>query len=285
MFAENFLATSQAALTSDSPSQPTASARPRLDGLFLAGLLIACAAILIGIASAGVSLSYFLQPTGAVIVLGGTLGVTLITTPRYSLIHSARRVRELLAASETDSAALIDEIVECARARRRGIVALEPLIPGLSHPFLRKGLQLATDLTDRAELRSILETELRMSERQGEADAKALEVAGGFAPTIGIIGTVVGLIDVLRNFSNLQTVGHGIGTAFVSTIYGLALANLVLLPAAHRIRARVAENFETQELILEGVLAIADTVHPAVIRMRLASFSREPVHAPKSHGS
>jgi chemotaxis protein MotA len=259
--------------------------RPRLDGLFLAGLLIATAAILIGIASTGVSLSYFLQPTGAVIVLGGTLGVTLITTPRYSLIHSARRVKELLTASETDSASLIDEIVEYARARRRGIVALEPLIPNISHPFLRKGLQLATDLTDRAELRSILETELRMSERQGEADAKALEVAGGFAPTIGIIGTVVGLIDVLRNFSNLQTVGHGIGTAFVSTIYGLALANLILLPAAHRIRARVAENFETQELILEGVLAIADTVHPSVIRMRLASFSREAVPTAKTHGS
>jgi chemotaxis protein MotA len=256
-----------------------------LDGLFLAGLLIAGAAILIGIASAGVSPSYFFQPTGAIIVLGGTLGVTLITTPRYSLIHSARRVKELLSASETDSAALIDEIAECARARRRGIVALEPLIANISHPFFRKGLQLATDLTDRAELRSILETELRMSERQGEADAKALEVAGGFAPTIGIIGTVVGMIDVLRNFSNLQTVGHGIGTAFVSTIYGLALANLVLLPAAHRIRARVAENFETQELILEGVLAIADSVHPAVIRMRLASFSREPVPAAKTHGS
>ncbi|HMD49136.1 MAG TPA: MotA/TolQ/ExbB proton channel family protein [Bryobacteraceae bacterium] len=219
------------------------------------------------------------------IVLGGTLGVTLITTPRASLLHSARRVKELLSASDTDPGALVDEIVEYARARRRGIAALEPLIPNISHPFLRKGLQLATDLTDRAELRSILETELRMAERQGDADAKALEVAGGFAPTIGILGTVVGLIDVLRNFSNLQTVGHGIGIAFVSTIYGLALANLVLLPAAHRIRARVAENFETQELILEGVLAIAETVHPAVIRMRLGSFVREPAAASKPHGS
>lgn len=217
-------------------------------------------------------------------MLGGTLGVTLITTPRASLLYSARRVKELLSASDTDSAALVNEIVDYARARRRGIVALEPLIPNISHPFLRKGLQLATDLTDRAELRSILETELRMAERQGDADAKALEVAGGFAPTIGILGTVVGLIDVLRNFSNLQTVGHGIGTAFVSTIYGLALANLVLLPAAHRIRARVAENFETQELILEGVLAISETVHPAVIRMRLGSFVREPA-ALKPHGS
>lgn len=285
------LATSQAALdpsrtrTTEPSTQATEQQRPRLDGLFLAGLLIACAAILIGIASTGVSLAYFFQPTGAVIVLGGTLGVTLITTPRASLLYSARRVKELLSASDMDSAALVDEIVQYSRARRRGIVALEPMIPKVSNPFLRKGLQLATDLTDRAELRSILETELRMAERQGDADAKALEVAGGFAPTIGILGTVVGLIDVLRNFSNLQTVGHGIGTAFVSTIYGLALANLVLLPAAHRIRARVAENFETQELILEGVLAIADSVHPAVIRMRLASFVREPGGTSKANGS
>jgi chemotaxis protein MotA len=85
---------------------------------------------------------------------------------------------------------------------------------------------------------------------------------------------VVGLIDVLRQFSKLQSVGYGIGTAFVSTIYGLVLANLVLLPAAHRIRARVAENFETQEMILEGVLSIVDSVHPSLIRMRLDSFVR-----------
>jgi chemotaxis protein MotA len=115
-----------------------------------------------------------------------------------------------------------------------------------------------------------------MNERHGESDAKALDVAGGFAPTIGIIGTVVGLIEVLRQFANLQAVGSGIGTAFVSTIYGLALANLLLLPAAHRIRARVAENFETQELIIEGVLAVIDGLHPALIRVRLNSFVREP---------
>ena len=248
--------------------------RPRLDGLFLAGILIAVAATLIGISSTGVSLSYFLQPTGAIIVLGGTLGITLVTTPRNSLIHTGRRVLDLLSASDTDPEALIEQITESARARRRGVAALESWIPKIHDNFLRKGLQLSLELTDRTELRTILETELRMAERQGDADAKTLEVAGGFAPTIGIIGTVIGLIDVLRSFSNLQTVGHGIGIAFVSTIYGLALANLILLPAAHRIRARVAENFETQEMVLEGVLAIAENLHPSLIRMRLEPFIR-----------
>ena len=272
---ELFLATPQAALATPPNVQPLrAQTRPRLDGLFLVGVTIAFAATLIGIASTGVSLGYFFQPTGAIIVLGGTLGVILITTPASALMHSARRIKDLFAASEENPEILIEQILACARARRRGIVALEPLIPRIPDDFLRKGLQLATDLTDREELKSILEMDLRLAERQGEADAKTLEVAGGFAPTIGIIGTVVGLIDVLRHFSNLQAVGYGIGTAFVSTIYGLTLANLILLPAAHRIRARVAANFERQELILEGVLAIVDTVHPAIIRMRLNSFAR-----------
>jgi chemotaxis protein MotA len=183
----------------------------------------------------------------------------------------------LISATEVNRETLIDEIIDYARhARRGGIFSLQPLIPKATHALLRHALELAVDVSNRAELQSVLETELRMAERQGEADAKALEVAGGFAPTIGIIGTVIGLIEVLRQFSNLSSVGYGIGTAFVSTIYGLALANLLLLPTAHRIRAMVAENFETQELIMEGVLAIADTVHPSLIRMRLASFLRKP---------
>jgi chemotaxis protein MotA len=269
------LATPQAALANPANPKPLrAQTRPRLDGLFLAGVTIAFAATLIGIASTGVSLAYFFQPTGAIIVLGGTLGVILITTPAQSLVHCVHRVKDLFAASDRDPQALIEQIVECARARRRGIVALEPLIDHVRDEFFQKGLQLATDLTDRQELKSILETELHMAERQGEADAKTLEVAGGFAPTIGIIGTVVGLIDVLRHFSNPQAIGYGIGTAFVSTIYGLTLANLVLLPAAHRIRTHVAAKFETQEIILEGLLAIVDTVHPEIIRMRLNAFVR-----------
>ena len=254
------------------------SARRRhFDVSFLIGVVIAVSATIIGIHSSGVSIRYFLQPTGAVIVLGGTLGVILITTPRHSLAHSIRRVMDLISETDVNREALLEEIVFCAReARRGGILSVEALLPKIRHPFLADALQLAIDIGNREELRTVLETELRMKERQGEADAKALEVAGGYAPTLGIIGTVVGLIDVLRQFSNLQSVGTGIGTAFVSTTYGLALANLLLLPAAHRIRARVAENFEIQELVLEGVLSIVDSVHPSLIRMRLNAFVRKP---------
>lgn len=233
---------------------------------------------MLGLSGAGVSLSYFVQPVAAAIVLGGTVGIMLVTTPRQALLYSLHRVMGLLSAAESSRAALIDEIVEFARhARRGGFFSIEPLIPNAGHPLLRHALELSMDINNRVELRGVLETELQMAERQGEADAKTLEVAGGFAPTLGIIGTVIGLIQVLRQFSNLSSVGYGIGTAFVSTIYGLALANLLLLPFAHRIRARVAENFETQELIMEGVLAMVDSAHPAVIRMRLVSFLRTRV--------
>jgi chemotaxis protein MotA len=152
---------------------------------------------------------------------------------------------------------------------------LESAVGESRYEFLRNAVLLAMDVRDRAELQSALELELRLRERRGEADAKELEVAGGFAPTIGIIGTVIGLIDVMRQFTNVPAIGYGIGTAFVSTIYGLALANLVLLPLAHRIRARVAETIEDQELMVEGTLYLVDAVHPSLIRMKLGAFLRK----------
>jgi len=139
---------------------------------------------------------------------------------------------------------LIEEIVSYARiVRIKGMLAIEPAIGKVSPHFLQEALLFAMDSKERSELQSALENKVRFCERQSEAAAKVLEVAGGFAPTIGVLGTVVGLIDVLRQFSSLSTVACGVGAAFTSTIYGLALANLVLLPAAHRIRARASETF------------------------------------------
>ncbi len=178
-------------------------------------------ATIAGTSATAIGLTYFLQPAGALIVLGGTIGVILITTPAHALLDSVRRVRDLFSARQVDREALIEEIVQHARvARRDGILALEPLAHNASSTILREALLLALDVPDRLELSALLESELRLRERQGEMDAKILEVAGGFAPTIGILGTVVGLIDVLRHFSDVSSVGHGIGTAFVSTIYG-----------------------------------------------------------------
>lgn len=248
----------------------------RLDVWMLAGIAIAVIATVAGIAATGVNLAYFFQPTGVLIVVGGTVGVTFITTPRAALGHSARRVAELFSTAHVNREDLIEEIVRYTRlVRTKGLYALEPVVARAGHPFLGESLLLAMDVRERGELQSALENKLRLKERQGEADAKILEVAGGFAPTIGVLGTVVGLIHVLRQFSTPSLVAYGVGTAFVSTIYGLALANMVLLPAGHRIRARVAEEFETQELIMEGVLCVFDKMHPSLVRQRLGCFLRE----------
>src|SRR5579871_3375712 len=269
-----FMSTSTAALK-EVPRAPSKTRARRLDVSMFAGIAVALVATVAGIAVTGVSAAYFLQPTGALIVVGGTLGVIILTTPRMALIHSARRVARLLWESDTDRYALRQEIMGYVkRARAVGLISIEPLIEQASTPFLRESLILALDVQPRDKLKSALEMKLRLRERQGEGDAKVLEVAGGFTPTIGVLGTIVGLIDVLRQFSNLQSVAAGVGTAFVSTIYGLALANFVLLPLAHRIRARVAEAFETQELMIEGVLCIFDQVHPSLMRCRLNAFSR-----------
>jgi chemotaxis protein MotA len=242
----------------------------------LAGIAIVLAAVIAGVALTGVHLTYFLQPTGALIVLGGTLGVTFIATPRTALVHSLRRVAELVRTPRVDRANLIEEILSYVKAARiGGLLSIESKIGPACDPFLKEALLLTVDLTQRADLQATLENKIRLRERQGEADAKMLEVAGGFAPTIGIIGTVVGLIDVLRQFSNVTSVAYGIGTAFVSTIYGLALANLILLPAANRIRACVAETFENQELITEAALCLFDNTHPSLVRERLNAFLRE----------
>ncbi|HEY1207201.1 MAG: MotA/TolQ/ExbB proton channel family protein [Bryobacteraceae bacterium] len=246
----------------------------RLDAGFLAGLAISAVAAVAGIATTGVGLSYFLQPAGALIVLGGTLGVVFLTTPISGLLHTVRRVRELFSADPADREALIGQIVRSAvEARYTVLLKMEPEIRRIENAFLREGLLLAMDVKNRAELQAALETEIRMRERQGEADARVLEVAGGFAPTLGILGTVVGLVDVLRQFSSVQSV-YGVGMAFVSTLYGLGLANLVLLPAAQRIRARASEDIEIHELIADGVLCVFDQVHPYLIRQRLRSFLR-----------
>ncbi len=266
------MASPAAVLKQTEPQFPIAERRS-IDVSMLFGIAIAVAATIAGIVVTGIKPNYFLQPTGVLVVLGGTLGVAFITTPRANLFSAARRVFDLVRVVETDRAALLEELMSYIRlARSRGILALDPLTPKASSAFLRDAIQLCLDADDRDALRGALETKIRLQERRGEKDAKVLEVAGGFAPTIGVLGTVIGLIEVLRGFSDLTSVAAGIGAAFVSTIYGLGLANLVLLPAAHRIKARAAEEFEIQEMIVEAVMGIAECTHPSLMKERLSAF-------------
>jgi len=257
-----------------------AATLPRRRGLdfgMISGVVIAVAALVAGIAITGVSARYFFHPSGALIVLGGTLGVMLITTPPDALLIAFRRTLSLFSTEPCPSREeLIEEIVSYAKvARSKGVLAIEPGIDHVSHSFLREALLLAMDAKDRADLRSALENKIWVCERQSASAARVLEVAGSFAPTIGVMSTAVGLIDVLRQFSNFSAIAYGVGIAFTSTIYGLALANLLLLPAAHRIRAKAAETLDLQELMTEGTACLFDGMHSMLVRQRLTSFLYE----------
>ncbi len=257
---------------------------PGLDLSLAAGLLIALAALAAGIALTGVNFRYFLQPTGAVIVFGGTLGVMLFSSPREALksafAHASRLARPTTASPEE----AIEAIVEYAKlAGHATLLTIEP--PETRDPFLERvltqavSLEMSSDAKKRDEFKSRLDGMVRLRARQSESDARVFETAGGFAPTIGVIGTVVGLIDVFRHFTDLGAVASGVGTAFVSTIYGLALANLVLLPLAHRIRAEVEQNAVTDEVIAEGGIGLVDQVRPLILEERLRGLLRK-IEAP-----
>jgi len=255
------------------------SAQTPIDTWMIAGLAIAVAALIGGIAFTGVSLRYFLQPTGASIVLGGTLGVMLMSTPREALHSAFRHLLSLIHPRISDPEEAIEAIVAYAKLSHHAtLLTVEP--PQTRDPFLQRvlsqalALDMSSDPRKRDEFKVRLESMLRVRVRQGESDARVLETAGGFAPTIGVIGTVVGLIDVFRHFTDLSAVATGVGTAFVSTIYGLALANLLLLPAAYRIRAAIEQAALTDEVIAEGGVGLVDGVRPIVLEERLRGILR-----------
>ena len=157
-------------------------------------------------------------------------------------------------------------------ARKTGLVSLEKTAANIDDPFLRKALTLAVDGTDLAELRHMMELEMTSEEQSAHAEAKVFESAGGYAPTIGIIGAVMGLIQVMKNLANIEEVGHGIAVAFVATVYGVAFSNILFLPMAAKMKARTEHRIRLAELKLEGVLGIAEGMNPTLLRAKLQAF-------------
>lgn len=243
----------------------------------VAGLLLSAAAIVGGLLLEGGSIHDIAQYTAAIIVLGGTVGAVMVNTPLPVLIRAIKRLAHVLFEKGQHPEQLIEEIIGYAtKARRNGVVSLENDADNASDPFLRKALTLAVDGSDLQELRKMLEMEIDIEESRSEAEAKVFESAGGYAPTIGIIGAVLGLIQVMKKLADTEQVGHGIATAFVATVYGVAVANLFFLPAANKIKARAHEETEMRELILEGVSSIIEGLNPKVIRSKLEAFV--PIH-------
>lgn len=246
----------------------------------IGGLALALAGILGGLIMEKGSVKDVSQITAALIVLGGTAGATLVGTPLPVVLRAMRRLKSVFLSESPAQQGLIEEIIGYAtRARKNGLVSLEREAMQVEDPFLRKALNLAVDGTDLQELRKMLELEIALEEQEAEAEAKVFEAAGGYSPTIGIIGAVLGLIQVMKNLANIDEVGRGIAVAFVATVYGVALANLFLLPAANKIKTGIHRQIERKELILEGVVGIVEGLNPKLIRSKIEAYahSAQPV--------
>ncbi len=215
------------------------------------------------------------QLTAALIVLGGTAGAVMVTTPVALLVAAVKKLPQVFWDSTPSSKSATEQLLTFAtRARKGGMVSLESDVEFIAHPFLRKALTLAVDGTDLQDIRRIMELELEMAERRGEAEARVFEAAGGYAPTIGIIGAVLGLIQVMKHLEDIEAVGHGIAVAFVATVYGVGLANVFLLPAANKLKLRLQHSIQMKELMLEGVISIAEGLNPRLIQSKLEAFQQ-----------
>jgi chemotaxis protein MotA len=211
------------------------------------------------------------------IVLGGTLGAVMVTTPLSALLGAFKGIKNVFLDEHINPQLAIEEIIRYAtKARKSSIISLEEDLDKIEDPFLRKALTLAVDGTDLQELRKMMELELYQYERHMEAQAKVYEAAGGYSPTIGIIGAVLGLIQVMKHLENIEEVGRGIAVAFVATVYGVAVANLFFLPAANKLKSRIHHNVQAKDLMLEGVASILEGMNPKLIRVKLEAFVQDP---------
>jgi len=245
----------------------------RIDPTSLAGPVIAFAGILGGLLLERGQISDLAQWTALVIVFGGTLGAVVASSPAGHLASAARRCRSLFFGARRDYQATVENIMHFVLlARRGGVTSMETQAEQVPDAFLRKALLLAVDGADAAEIRTQLELSVRCGEERAEADARVFENAGGYAPTLGIIGAVLGLIQVMKQLDDIGQVGRGVAVAFVATIYGVGLANLLFLPAASRIRTLARQESLRCELIQEGVLAIVKGLNPYLVRMRMENF-------------
>jgi len=251
--------------------QPGSRTKPDVATVF--GLGIAAACILGGLVLEGGSIKDIAQLTAALIVLGGTLGAVMVSTPLTALIGALKRMRHVILDRDSSPVPLIDEIVGYAsKARKNGLVSLEKDVEKISDPFLHKAVSLAVDGADLQEIRGMMQLQIDIEEHHALAEARVIESAGGYSPTIGIIGAVLGLIQVMKNLANIDQVGHGIAVAFVATVYGVGLANIVLLPAANKMKARVRQETQRKELMVEGVAGIVEGLNPKLIRCKLEAY-------------
>jgi len=253
-----------------------------VDKASVGGVLLGLVGIVGGLLLEGGTVSQIVQPTAAMIVFGGTAGAILVQFPLSVVLTAVGRLAGIFFQPPASLESVIEQLVTYANlARRRGIASLDDELPNVKDPFMKKVLTLAVDGTEPQELRKIAELELDNELEREERFPQVFESAGGFSPTVGIIGAVLGLIQVMQHLDKLDEVGRGIAVAFVATIYGVGAANLLLLPVAGKLRIRLREEQARKEMVLEGVIAILGGMNPRMLRNSLLSFVGEPVGEPE----
>jgi len=248
-----------------------------MDKASIGGIILAVSGIVAGLLLEGGNLGQILQPTAAMIVFGGTLGAVLLQYPLTTVFAAVRRLAHVFVAPHQQNTLVINQLVSFAnKARRSGVVALDSDLELITDPFMKQAVMLAVDGTEPAELRKIMQVTLNSRTDADDRLPAVFESAGGFSPTIGILGAVLGLIQVMQHLDNIQEVGRGIAVAFVATIYGVGAANLFFLPAAGKLRFRVREELQRREMVLEGVISILEGMNPRMLEVKMASFVDQP---------
>ena len=241
------------------------------------GVLLAIAGILAGLLIEGGNLGQILQPTAALIVFGGTMGAVLLQFPLPTVLAAFGSLAHVFSAPRKQSDQFLHLLVAFAnKARRSGVVSLDSDLKAIKDPFLKQALMLAVDGTEPNELRKIMRVSLDSSADNDERLPAVFESAGGFSPTIGILGAVLGLIQVMQHLDNIHEVGRGIAVAFVATIYGVGVANLFFLPFAGKMRIRLHDDQQRREMMLEGVVSLLEGMNPRMLEVKLAGFLNDP---------
>lgn len=244
-----------------------------MDRISFAGLLLGLGAIVGGQVLEGGHIASLLQPTAFLIVVVGTLGAVMLQTPPRVFRDGVKMGAWVFFPPAVEPQKRIAEISRWSQiARKEGLLSLEAQIPALRDPFAAKGLQLLVDGAEPERLREVLEVEISAWEYSLKSAAKVWDSAGGYSPTIGIIGAVMGLIHVMENLSDPTKLGSGIAVAFVATIYGVGAANLVFLPIARKLMANIARVVTMREMLVDGLVGIANGDNPRILESRLKGY-------------
>jgi len=244
-----------------------------MDFLSVIGLIVGVSAILVGQYLEGGTISTLVNGPAMLIVLGGTLGAVMLQSPFSIFMRSVRMSSWIFITPKHPMERTIDKMVSWSNiARKEGLLGLENIEEQEKNLFARKGLQLLIDGSEPGNIRTILEVEIETKERFDLQAAKIYESMGGYSPTIGIIGAVLGLIQVMGNLSDPSKLGNGIAVAFVATIYGVAAANLLFIPISNKLKSLVSEQVQYQDMIVEGMVSIAEGDNPRNIETKLLGY-------------